>query len=277
MYVRFGGQSQSCGPTLLWLGGSTTAADILASSDHCVDDLASFPGVDSASTDADEARLALMADVVVCSSVPLCRRMTLLGARDVRYWPNPANVEAFKDTPITANTDPVVLGFVGAVQEHKIDFELVRARRRAPDLAHPVGRPLSARDFELTLGLSELPANVELIGPSRAIVYLQSSHRSPWASFPTDLIRVHGWRLPDESLRIHGEWPTHSLHPLPSLVGEVPHIRSAPTPRNFGRVRTGPSSAVRQRMMAREFAMEHSWTARISQATGLLEGFVGHV
>ena len=60
------------------------------------------------------------ADVCIASSMPLVAHLEELGARDVRYWPNPADTESYRAAAAHRMGGPPnerpVIGFVGAVR-----------------------------------------------------------------------------------------------------------------------------------------------------------------
>ena len=149
---------------------------------HCVDDLASFPGVDPASFRRAEYAMARRAHVCVASSTVLARHLQTIGARDVRYWPNPADVETYiSATPRVPLSGRAVIGFIGALQSHKVDVGLVAAvARLLPQhdfrLVGPVGHGM--HDQAIHKQLAALPENVRVLRRSAVKNSRGSLHHS---------------------------------------------------------------------------------------------------
>jgi glycosyltransferase involved in cell wall biosynthesis len=241
---------------------------------HCVDDVAAFPGIDEASFRAGERRLARAADVCLASSRPLVRHLEELGARQVRYWPNPADTAAYRlaaETPVERRDARPVIGFVGAVQEHKVDVELVVAVARARPgwrvvLAGPVG--LGLRDS--TLDAAAMPPNVELPGlvtrdrlPAFVagldvgiIPYRQNRYTR--GVFPMKVFEYLGAGLPVVSTS------------LPSLVGEVEHVAFADDAEGFVAAIEAALADPAGAADRRDYAAGFSWERRTEEALELL-------
>jgi glycosyltransferase involved in cell wall biosynthesis len=245
---------------------------------HCVDDVAAFPGVDAAAFREGERRLVAAADVCLASSRPLLAHLERMGARRAVYWPNPADTGAFAAAaPADPASRPVTVGFVGAVQDHKVDVPLVAAAARLrPDwcfaLVGPVGEGLGRRD----LGATELPPNVVLRGhaarealpavmrgfhvgvvPYRINAYTEGV-------FPMKVFEYLAAGLPVVST------------PLPSLVGEVEHVAFAADADELvaavEAALAAPGDAVDAR---RAYAGAYSWEARADEAAALLLELAG--
>ncbi len=99
---------------------------------HCVDDLASIPGVDKLTFRQAEVHLLETADVIFTTSPVLQKRCESIAGRRSIYERNVADIEHFS----RARTQGVVpadlasikgpkLGYVGVLSEYKIDFSLV--------------------------------------------------------------------------------------------------------------------------------------------------------
>lgn len=99
---------------------------------HCVDDLSSIPGIDAAAFNAEERRLLLEADVVFTTSESLAAKCAPYNSR-VHNFPNVVDIEHFSaarqpgDIPADLKKiPPPRIGYVGALSDFKVDFELLR-------------------------------------------------------------------------------------------------------------------------------------------------------
>lgn len=258
-------------PTALGLAQAANARAVVY---HCVDDLSAFPAIPAAVRDVEE-QLIQRADICIGTSRPLVDRLTRMGAREVLYWPNCADTVAYaakERQPASSRPRPIA-GFIGAVQEHKIDVELVVAvARLLPSwdfqLVGPVGEGLQVS----TLSATTLPDNVHLVGArSReelpgvlaqfdvaVIPYRRNDYTN--CVFPMKVFEYLAAGLPVVST------------PLPSLVGEVDHVTFAETPQAWaealGQALTEDDHvSVASR---RAYAAGHSWEERADGAVGLL-------
>ena len=239
---------------------------------HCVDDVAAFPGVDAEAFRAGELRLIREADVCIGSSRPLVAHLERSGAKRVLYWPNPADTGAYAAAPRHARRqgEPVTLGFVGAVQEHKVDTELVAGvARLRPDwrirLIGPVGEGLG----RTAIDGSVFPGNVELAGH-------MPRERLPEAMSGFD-VGLIPYRL---NTYTHGVFPMKVFEylsaglpvvstSLPSLVGEVEHVRFADTAEAFV-AQVEQALGEDGRDARQHYAAAFSWEHRVEQARRLL-------
>lgn len=246
---------------------------------HCVDDVAAFPGIDEASFRDGERRLARAADVCLASSRPLVRHLEELGARRVQYWPNPADTAAYRlaaEAPLERTDARPVIGFVGAVQEHKVDVDLIAAIARArPDwrvvLAGPVGLGLR----ESTFDVAGMPPNVELPG-------LVTRDRLPAfvASFDVGIIPYRQNRytrgvFPMKVFEYLGAGIPVVSTSLPSLVGEVDHVAFADDAEGFVAAIDAGLADAAGAAARRDYADGFSWERRAVEALELLAG-LGH-
>jgi glycosyltransferase involved in cell wall biosynthesis len=115
---------------------------------HCVDDLATYPGVATAEYIAAERATVERAKRVIVSSKPL---QDLLSQRTshsatIDVWQNVADVEAFSPSrrDLRSAGEVTRVGFLGAIQSHKVDTHLLdqlAAKRHewVLDLGGPVG------------------------------------------------------------------------------------------------------------------------------------------
>jgi glycosyltransferase involved in cell wall biosynthesis len=246
---------------------------------HCVDDLAVYPGIDPVSFREGEAQLARRATVCIASSRPLVQHLEDLGAREVLYWPNPADTQAYRRAaegrrPPAEGQRPVI-GFIGAVQEHKVDVALLAEVARARPqwrfvLAGPVGLGLR----ETTIGAASFPDNVEMPGlveradlPSLVasfdvglIPYVQNAYTR--GVFPMKVFEYLGAGLPVVAT------------PLPALVGEVDHVAFAGDATAFiAAIEDALRVDAAGRHARSVYAEGFSWSRRTDQAIELLESF----
>jgi len=247
---------------------------------HCVDDLAAYPGIDAASIRADEAELVRRADICLGSSRPLCDRLTSMGARRVEYWPNPADTQAYSDARRTSRPAAGrVVGFIGAVQEHKIDLELLGAAARAlPAAQFEIVGPLGLGLRNSSIDPRHFPSNVHFRG-----VRPKEELPSIVAGFDVAIIP---YRLNDYTANVFpmkvfeylaAGVPVVST-PLPSLVGEVEQITFASTHDGF-------AEAIREALSGHggeeaalgrvDYASQFSWEARADAAVELIAEVAG--
>lgn len=141
---------------------------------HCVDDIATQEGIDTASFQAAEARYAGRADLVLASAPRLAERMRTL-SDNVLYAPNVADTAAFAaaldegriDEPLGALPHPRLV-FTGAIAEKKLDLpllaEIARARR---DWTIALVGPVGLGDPHTDVAALEAEPNVHLLGARR--------------------------------------------------------------------------------------------------------------
>jgi glycosyltransferase involved in cell wall biosynthesis len=145
---------------------------------HCVDDIASQPGIDGESFRTSEERFAARADLVLASAPNLERRMRALNG-SVLFAPNVADTALFAtaldqgpvDSALALLPRPRIV-FTGAVVATKLDFALLRELARSSPgssivLVGPVGLGDPGTDVS---ELSREP-NIHLLGarPYRAL------------------------------------------------------------------------------------------------------------
>jgi glycosyltransferase involved in cell wall biosynthesis len=244
---------------------------------HCVDKVADFPGVHSTAYLKGERRLVEAADVCLASSRVIERHLQQMGARDVVYWPNPADVSAICAHPAEARRQarPVV-GFIGAVQSHKIDVELIKfAASQMPEtdflVAGPIGYGISGHHidgrhfpnnvtFPGLVSRRDVPAFLAQLDVG-IIPYLINDYTS--GVFPMKVFEYLAAGLPVVGTE------------LPSLVGEVREVAYAPTPEAFVEsLRSALEDRSEQSRRRRiGYAQAHSWERRIDEAASLLGRF----
>lgn len=139
---------------------------------HCVDDLRAAPHLPSDVIAPAEAQLARAADVVFTTSQELQTRLSALNARAAHYLPNVADYEHFARARQPGALPPELaaipgprIGFVGAVAEYKVDFELIATVARArPDWHWVLIGQVGEGQQETRIERLQLP-NIHLLGP----------------------------------------------------------------------------------------------------------------
>lgn len=106
---------------------------------HCVDDLATVPGINSALVTPAELALVAKADAVFTTSPSLQQRLAAAAGSRVHYFPNVADYDHFAAAqqpgplpPDLAAIPAPRIGFIGTLKDYKIDFDLIEqvARQR---------------------------------------------------------------------------------------------------------------------------------------------------
>lgn len=100
---------------------------------HSVDDLSASPGIDSTLILNSEAQLLKKVDVVFCTSRKIEKHCKTLTNAPVHYFNNVVDFEHFSKalTNLSEPSDIASiphprLGFIGAISEYKVDFELIK-------------------------------------------------------------------------------------------------------------------------------------------------------
>lgn len=132
---------------------------------HCVDDIASQPGMPSAEIRQSEAKLVAQADYVSVTSLALLHKWR--DVRDVSYYPNCVDANHFSrqrgSDPLAGIPQPRI-GFVGTIAEYKMDGSLLlNVFSERPDWNLVLVGPVETLGNDLA-ALLELP-NVHHIGP----------------------------------------------------------------------------------------------------------------
>jgi glycosyltransferase involved in cell wall biosynthesis len=243
---------------------------------HCVDDLAAYPGVDAAAFSIAERRLVREADVCVVSSRVLERKLRELGPRRLEYWPNPADTDTMREALALRrpNEEPVVVGFIGAVQDHKVDIALVEeCARLRPDWVFELVGPVDLGLGGSSLDTSHLPDNVRLSGAVAHHELPAVLGRFRLAMIPYRINEYTASVFPMKVFEYLAAGLPVVATPLPSLVGEVEHVLFAEDAAGFvAALDEALQPDVEAVAAARAaYAGSFSWEARARQATALLD------
>ncbi len=138
---------------------------------HCVDDIASQPGIDGESFRAAEARFARRADLVIASAPALERRMRTLND-SVLFAPNVAHTALFSRALQEGATDPALAAlpgprivFTGAVVASKLDFALlIELARCSPETSIVLVGPIGPGDPTTDVSALAAEPNIHLLG-----------------------------------------------------------------------------------------------------------------
>ncbi len=139
---------------------------------HCVDDLSAQPGMPTEAIRKADKKMAEMADIIFTTGPGLDHRFKQWAPEKIHCFPNVADYEHFsqaqQDLPIPdemASIPSPRIGFVGAIAEYKVDFDLISQVARSRPEWHWVmigklgeGQPTTRAD--------KLKApNIHLLGP----------------------------------------------------------------------------------------------------------------
>jgi glycosyltransferase involved in cell wall biosynthesis len=101
---------------------------------HSVDDLSASPGIDSKLILKSESELLKLADHVFCTSRKIERHCRTLAKGEVHYFNNVVDYEHFSkalndllEPEDIKNIPHPRLGFIGAISEYKVDFNLIKS------------------------------------------------------------------------------------------------------------------------------------------------------
>ncbi len=110
---------------------------------HCADDLAAIPGMPAATLRQEEKKLITLADLIFTTSRNLFDSVRQINPSNTYYHPNVADFAHFsrgsQPGPIPEDLAGIPrprIGFVGAVSEYKLDFDLIADVARARKAWH---------------------------------------------------------------------------------------------------------------------------------------------
>lgn len=141
---------------------------------HCVDDLSAIPHAPAATIAAAERDIARRADLILTTSPGLQARFAAWRPDATHYLPNVADYQHFSRArqpgPLPADLERIArprIGFVGAISQYKVNFELIGAvARRRPDWHWVLIGQVGEGQPDTRLAGLDLP-NIHLLGPRR--------------------------------------------------------------------------------------------------------------
>lgn len=172
-WLKRGGQK----PTIIWtyhpyFDDAVRDLDVHSLVYHCVDDLASIPGVDSATFRKAELNLLRHADMVFTTSPRLQEHCAAIVGKRSIYERNVADLEHFSRArqagdipPELAAIEGLKLGYTGVLSEYKLDFALIeQCAKSRPDWNWVfIGDEPERQNSAVVARLGSLP-NVHFLG-----------------------------------------------------------------------------------------------------------------
>lgn len=246
---------------------------------HCVDDIATQEGIDTASFQAAEARYAARADLVLASAPRLAERMRAL-SDNVLYAPNVADTGAFSAALDEGRVDEALgalprprLVFTGAIAEKKLDLpllaEVARARR---DWTIALVGPVGLGDPHTDVAALEAEPNVHLLGARRYEELPAVLRGADVALIPYRASELTASIFPMKVYEYLAAGRPVVATPLPALEG-VGEITVADGPAAFiAAVERELAEDTPERRAARSAAAaRNSWDARLEKIGAALE------
>lgn len=253
---------------------------------HCVDDIATQEGIDTASFRAAEERFARRADLVLASAPRLAERMRAL-SDNVLYAPNVADTGAFAtalETGPAHPVDPAVaalpsprLVFTGAIAEKKLDLpllaEVARTRR---DWSIALVGPVGLGDPHTDVAALEAEPNVHLLGARRYEELPAVLRGADVTLIPYRASELTASIFPMKVYEYLAAGRPVVATALPALEG-VAEIAVADGPQAFvAAVERELAEDTPERRLARSAAAAaRSWDARIAEISAALERLGG--
>jgi hypothetical protein len=245
---------------------------------HCVDNLADYPGVDSDAYVSTEKIFIKHAIKVMVSSKPLIELMKNRGAKDPIYWPNPANVRTAAINPSQFDTKKLVVGFIGAINEEKLNFPLISeiAEKNPKVEFHfygPLGDGLKSSKYKI----DTLPKNIVFKGHISFESIPEILQTFTFAWIPYSINPYTKYVFPMKVYEYYGQGLMVVSTELPSLIEqEIPLLNFFSSSSDFEKIflRFNASDDEVKSNEAKiriTHATKHSWENRIDEAISLLE------
>ena len=246
---------------------------------HCVDNLADYPGVDSDVYISTEKVFLRHAIKVMSSSKPLIELLKNRGAKDLVYWPNPANMSTTLITFPKFDAKKMVVGFIGAINEEKLNFSLIsEIAEKHPSLDFyfygPLGDGLKSSKFKI----NTLPKNVMFKGYINFDSIPEILQTFTFAWIPYSINPYTKYVFPMKIYEYYGQGLMVVSTELPSLVEqEIPLLNfissASDFQKIFSRFIASDDAIKRNEAQIRiSHAAKHSWENRINEAISLLGG-----
>ena len=149
---------------------------------HCVDDLSAVPGIDSVGFNQEERLLLVDCAAVFVTSLALKAKCETLN-KNTHYFPNVADIEHF-GRALLSGAEPIEIceipkprvGYIGALSDYKVDFDLIRAVAKARLDWHWV-----------IIGAEREGQNSKVMSDLRALSNVHFLGDKPYASLPSYL------------------------------------------------------------------------------------------
>lgn len=246
---------------------------------HCVDDLSAVPHAPAEAIAAAERAIAQQADLILTTSPNLQQRFAAARPAATFFLPNVADYEHFsraqqpgpEPADLAAIPHPRI-GFIGAISEYKVDFELIAsAAHLRPDWQWVlIGQVGEGQPTTRLPGL-DLP-NVHLIGPRAYEVLPEYLRGFDVATIPARRNSYTDSMFPMKFFEYLAAGRTVIASRIPSLAEFEHACELVDTPGEFvaalDRVQAGagPDSEV-----VAQLAQRYTWDWRIQEMLALLE------
>lgn len=246
---------------------------------HCVDDLRAVPHAPAEALAAAEQRITQDADLILTTSPSLQQRF--VGARpDATYYlPNVADYEHFSQAK-QAGPEPADLarvphpriGFIGAISDYKVDFEMIaEAARLRPDWQWVLIGQVGEGQPNTRLAGLDAP-NIHLLGPRSYEVLPDYLRGFDAATIPARRNSYTDSMFPMKFFEYLAAGRPVIASRIPALQEYAPACQLVDTAAEFvaalDRLQQGqgPDPA-----LAEELARRYTWDWRIQEMLGLLE------
>lgn len=247
---------------------------------HCVDDLSEAPGMPSATIREAEEKLVRAADLVFTTSPNLQAACSRLNPDDTHFFPNVSDFNHFSkarreapDPDDLAEIPRPRIGFIGAISDYKIDFELIAhvAKRKSGWHWVLIGE-VGEGQPETSIANLKLP-NIHFLGPRRYGILPDYLRGFDVAALPSRLNEYTASMFPMKFFEYLSAGRPVVATDLPALkeyagtyvaVGNAEEFISA-----VENILSGETPAD---SLCLELAKKHTWDWRLEQMLDLMSG-----